>query len=257
MDIKDKINSVISTYRITEDHMETTWSSLQKALDKKSTANAYASLNPQLCMLRVIEYLMGDGNACHPFEMYFDIDAGEHRYQKQVGTTASGERVMEDTDETVPTGQLGTLRFLQPLLESFHRKTKTGEDSSAIASTLKVAGYQEAKAIRDAILHNKGMGSRDPECIAHDSNRSDINTDTATRIYEIQSVVEAWYRASQGETFVPWSQKQAKAETASAEQGQALLAQIRANAKTKQVLSNQVTESKLKEQADEADGIDS
>ena len=257
MDIKSKINEVISTYRITNDHMDSTWSNMQKALDKKSTANVYASLDPQLAMLKVIEYLMGDGNVCHPYEMYFDIDAGEHRYQKQVGTTASGERIMEDTDEVVPTGQLGTLRFLQPLLESFHRKTKTGEDNSAIASTLKVAGYQQAKALRDAVLHNKGAGSRDAECIAHDSFRSDINTQTATRIYEIQSVIEAWYKASQGEAFTPWSQKQAQADTASAEQGQALLDQIKANAKTQQVLSNQVTESKLKEQADEADGIDS
>ena len=52
-------------------------------------------------------------------------------------------------------------------------------------------------------------------------------------------------------------QKQAEADNASAEQEQALLEQIRANAKARKVLSNQVTESKLQEQADEADGIDS
>ena len=98
MDIKTKIDKVISTYRITEDHMDNTWSNMQKALDKKSTANVYASLDPQLAMLKVLEYLMGDGNIFHPYEMYFNIDASEHRYQKQVGTTASGEKIMEDSD---------------------------------------------------------------------------------------------------------------------------------------------------------------
>tara|TARA_A100001388_G_scaffold58823_1_gene40581 strand:+ start:37 stop:810 length:774 start_codon:yes stop_codon:yes gene_type:complete len=257
MDIKTKIDKVISTYRITEDHMDNTWSNMQKALDKKSAANVYASLDPQLAMLKVLEYLMGDGNIFHPYEMYFNIDASEHRYQKQVGTTASGEKIMEDSDEVVPTGQLGTLRFIQPILESFHKKTRDGKDNSAIAQTLKVAGYQQAKALRDASLANKGAGTRDNDCIEHDIERSDTNTATATRLYEIQSVVEAWYKATQGEAFVPWSQKQAQADTASAEQEQALLDQIRANAKTRKVLSNQVTESKLKEQADEADGIDS
>lgn len=255
MDIKSNINSVISSYRITDEQKDDTWSSLQKALDKKSTANTYDSLDPQLAMLKVIEYLMGSGNIYNPYEMYYNIDANEHRYQKLVGTTASGEKIMEDTEEVVPMGQLGTLRFLQPLLESFHRKNKKGEDSSAIASTLTVAGYQQAKAMRDAILHQKGTGVRDAECITHDSERADANTDTATRIWEIQAVVEAWYKATQGESFVPWSQKQAKADTATAEQGQAILDQIKANAKTKKVLSNQVTEEKLQTQADEADGI--
>ena len=166
MDIKTKIEKVISTYRITEDHMDNTWSNLQKALDKKSTANAFASIDPQLAMLRVIEYLMGDGNIYNPYEMYFNIDASEHRYQKQVGTTASGDKIYEDSDEVVPVGQLGTLRFIQPILESFHKKTRDGKDNSAIAQTLKVAGYQQAKALRDATLANKGAGTRDQDCIA-------------------------------------------------------------------------------------------
>ena len=257
MDVKTKINTVISTYRITQDHMDNTWSNLQKALDKKSTANAFASIDPQLAMLRVLEYLMGDNKVFHPYQMYYNIDAGEHRYQKQVGSTASGEKIYEDSDEVVPVGQLGTLRFIQPILESFHNKTRNGEDNSAIAQTLRVAGYQQASALKDALNAKKGIGSRDNECIDHDLDRSDANTDTATRLHEIQSVIEAWYKATQGEAFVPWSQKQAEADNASAEQEQALLEQIRANAKARKVLSNQVTESKLQEQDDEDDGIDS
>ena len=165
---------------------------------------------------------------------------------------------MEDSDEVVPVGQLGTLSFIQPILESFHKKTRNGKDNSAIAQTLRVAGYQQASALKDARQCQKGNRfSRDNDCIDHDLDRSDANTDTATRLHEIQSVIEAWYKATQGEAFVPWSQKQAEADNASAEQEQALLEQIRANAKARKVLSNQVTESKLQEQADEADGIDS
>jgi len=255
MDIKKEINRVISDYRVTQDHMDTTWSNLQSALDKKSTANFMASADPQLCMLRVLEYLMGDGNICHPYEMYYNIDANEHRYQKQVGSTAGGQKIMEDSDETVPIGQMGTLDFIKPLLESFFKKTKNGEDGDAIARTLRIAGYQQAKAINDATLHQQGTGTRDRDCIEHDANRSTINTDTATRLYEIQSVLLAWYKATQGEAFVPWSQKQADAQAVSADKGKEILAQVLANAKTEKVLSNQETADKQQAKADEADGV--
>ena len=66
----------------------------------------------------------------------------------------------------------------------------------------------------------------------------------------------AWYKATQGEAFVPWSQKQADSQVESAEKGKAILAQVLANAKTEKVLSNQVTADKQQAQADEADGID-
>tara|TARA_R100001086_G_scaffold240118_1_gene165964 strand:- start:13 stop:789 length:777 start_codon:yes stop_codon:yes gene_type:complete len=256
MDVKSEINKVVSTYRVTEDHMDSTWSNLQKALDKKSTASTYNSIDPQLAMLRVLEYLMGDGNICHPYEMYYNVDAQEHRYQKQVGTTAGGQKIYEDSDETVPTGQMGTLDFMKPMLESFFKKNKNGEDGDAIARTLRIAGYQQARAISDATLYEKGTGSKDIECIEHDARRSSINTDTATRLYEIQSVMLAWYKATQGEAFVPWSQKQADSQVESAEKGKAILAQVLANAKTEKVLSNQVTADKQQAQADEADGID-
>ncbi len=226
MDTKDIIKSKVSEYRVSQSATADKVKEVQTLLSSnKKQQKAYDDIAPEVAMKKVMDYLMGDGNVCNPYEAEWDIDASRLKFMKVTGRTPGGQLITEECDEQFPVGHYLSTRFWRPLLESFYKKTQKGEDNDAITQTLSTAFGQQLKGGRKAIANKQGHGSTHPEVIAHDFERAKINTDSAQRAVEIRSFIEGYFNTFHEENFVPWGTKQATNEQSVAKQAMQLAEQ--------------------------------
>lgn len=238
-------NIEVTSTRFSKDELVNDYTKLNKEYDSKTVQSALSKLSVEVCMLHVLNHMMGNDLVHNPYEMQYDIDSQTHIHKKANGKDSLGNTIWEETDEMIPVGKMSAVPYWESLLWGTRKTDKNGQFNDAITRQLNIGGNQVAKAERRIIDRALGKNSDTDEQLRHLSKVGKTNISTAQDNLRITKVIEMWYSNY-------WRAIQETYSEQSAKSGAKLLEDLDREKLIQSVLNGQNNEVTQKHEADES-----
>ena len=242
-------NIEVTSTRFSKDELINDYKKLQKEYESKTIQSILSKLSSprgvELCMLHVLNFMMGNDMVHNPYEMQYDIDSQKHVHKKANGKDSLGNTIWEETDEMIPVGKMSAVPYWESLLWGTRKTDKNGQFNDAITRQLNIGGNQIAKAERRILDRALGKNSDTDTQLRHLAQVGKTNIDVAQDNLRITKVIEMWYLATTGDTYQTYSEQSAKS-------GAKLLEDLDREKLIQSVLNGQNNEVTQKHDADES-----
>ena len=176
-------NIEVTSTRFSKDELINDYKKLQKEYESKTIQSILSKLSSprgvELCMLHVLNFMMGNDMVHNPYEMQYDIDSQKHVHRKANGKDSLGNTIWEETDEMIPVGKMSAVPYWESLLWGTRKTDKNGQFNDAITRQLNIGGNQIAKAERRILDRALGKNSDTDTQLRHLAQVGKTNIDVA------------------------------------------------------------------------------